>query len=156
MRNGHKIGCTPNREQYHVSADIVSGSTANEVFSPVRMKYIKTSRKCNPKQISTMVDHGPFTKEEFKKTALLADSVEDLDLGVIMREVESVCKEVGLEINRAKKSFMVEGMVYQTPVLMHIRIVRIKVRIVRIKVRIVRIKVRIVRIKVRIVRIKSG
>ena len=39
--------------------------------------------------------------------ALLADSVEDL--GVIMREVESVCKEVGLEINRAKTEFMVEG-----------------------------------------------
>ena len=26
-----------------------------------------------------------------------------------MREVESVCKEVGLEINRTKTEFMVEG-----------------------------------------------
>ena len=39
--------------------------------------------------------------------ALLADSVEEL--GVLMREVESVCKEVGLEINRAKTEYMVEG-----------------------------------------------
>ena len=31
------------------------------------------------------------------------------ELGVLMREVERVCKEVGLVINRAKTEYMVEG-----------------------------------------------
>ena len=47
--------------------------------------------------------------------ALLSDSVEDL--GVLMREVEGVCREMGLEINRQKTEFMVEGIPDPSPLI---------------------------------------
>eukprot|EP00116_Pleurobrachia_bachei_P016087 sb/3476349/ len=47
--------------------------------------------------------------------ALLANSVEEL--GVLLREVETVCKEVGLAINQNKTELIVESILDPEPLL---------------------------------------